>query len=217
MTPVLTTYDWVPEFPRGFVRDIRVRWLLEELGRPYSVETVPLQDKSAAHLDSQPFHQVPFLRDGELTLFESGAILLHLAEGTELLPEATRPLVQQWLIAALNSVEPFSIAWVMARFFDQDEAGAARQEPRLRQRLAQVQAALGDRPWLTGDRFTVADLMMADILRIPAQNGLLDDLHGLAAYVERATDRPAFRKALADHMAHWRAADDRMAAEPIEP
>ena len=80
-----------------------------------------------------------------------------------------------------------------------------------------MQAALGDRPWLTGDRFTVADLMMADILRIPAQNGLLDDLHGLAAYVERATDRPAFRKALADHMAHWRAADDRMAAEPIEP
>ena len=209
MTVTLTTYDWVPEFPRGFVRDIRVRWLLEELGRPYTVETVPSQEKTPDHLASQPFAQVPFLRDGDLTLFETGAILLHLAEGTDLMPPARRPHVQQWLIAALNSVEPFVMAWAMARFFDKDRAGALRHEPRLRKRLEQVHAAIGDRDWLTDAGFTVADLMMADILRIPAQNGLLDDLHGLAAYVERATDRSAFRRAMADHMAHWRAADER--------
>lgn len=212
MTLVLFTYDWVPESPRGFVRDIRVRWLLQELGRPYRVETVPSRDKSPDHLESQPFAQVPFIQDGDLNLFESGAILLHLAEGTALMPDARRPHVQQWLIAALNSVEPVIMAWIVAKSFDKDEATAARREPLVRQRLAQLQAALGDKDWLLGDSFTVADLLMADILRIPARNGLLDDLHGLAAYVERATDRPAFRKALADHLAHWRTADERKGA-----
>lgn len=207
MTVVLTTYDWVPEWPRGFVRDIRVRWLLEELGQPYLVETVPLRDKTAAHLKSQPFHQVPFIRDGDLVLFESGAILLHLATGTALLPESQRPLIQQWLFASLNSVEVFSMAWMLAKFFDKDEVGAARREPLLRQRLSQLQDAMAGRDWLAGEDFTVADILMADILRLPAQNGLLDDLHGLAAYLERATDRPAFQKALADQMAHFRAAD----------
>lgn len=155
---------------------------------------------------------MPFVRDGDLTLFESGAILLHLAQGTPLMPEAQRPHVQQWLIAALNSVEPFVMAWIIPKFFDKDEAGAARREPLLRQRLNQLQTALGDKDWLVGDSFTVADLLMADILRAPAQNGFLDDLHGLAAYVERATARPAFGKALADQMAHWRAADARQAS-----
>jgi glutathione S-transferase len=212
MTLVLTTYDWVPDFPRGFVRDIRVRWMLEELGRPYRVETVPLRDKSPDHVAQQPFAQVPFIRDGDLTLFESGAILLHLAEGTVLMPQAQRPHVQQWLIAALNSVEPFVLAWIVNKVFDKDEAGASRREPMMRQRLAQLQASLGGRDWLAGDGFTVADLLMADILRIPARNGFLDDLHGLAAYVERATGRPAFGKAMADHLAHWRAADEKAGA-----
>lgn len=211
MTLVLTTYDWVPEWPRGHVRDLRIRWLMEELGRPYLIETVPLKDKTASHLHSQPFHQVPFIRDGDLALFETGAILLHLAAGTDLMPEQRRPVIQQWLFAALNSVEVFSIAWILPKFFDRDEAAAAKREPLLRQRLSQVQDALADREWLTGDAFTVADLLMADILRLPAQNGLLDDLPGLAAYLERATDRPAFQKALADQMAHFRAADDRAA------
>lgn len=212
MTIVLTTYDWVPDFPRGHVRDIRVRWLLEELGQPYLVETVPLRDKTAAHLKCQPFHQVPFIRDGDLALFESGAILLHLAAGTDLLPDARRPLIQQWLFAALNSVEVFSMAWLLAKFFDKDEAGAARREPLLRQRLSQLQDAMAGRDWLAGDDFTVADILMADILRLPAQNGMLDDLPGLAAYLERATERPAFRKALSDQMAHWRAADAQAAS-----
>lgn len=210
---VLTTYDWVPDMPRGHVRDIRIRWLLEEIGRPYRVETVPLRDKTAAHFTRQPFGQVPMIQDGDLSLFESGAILLHLARGTDLLPSCDDgACVMQWVIAALNSIETFSIPWLVARFMDQNEAAAARQEELLRPRLSQVQDALQDRDWLVGDRFTVADLLMAEILRIPAGAGLLDDLPRLAGYLERATSRPAFTKALADHMAHWQAADQTQSA-----
>lgn len=208
MTYVLTTYDWVPDFARGFVREIRVRWILEELGRDYRVDTVPVRQKSPAHFARQPFGQVPILQDGKLTLFESGAILLHLAEGTPLLPAgADGALTVQWLIAALNSVEPFAMQWATARFFDKDEAAAARFESALRTRLAQLETALQGRDWLVGDHFTVADLMMADVLRIPGTNGLLDDRPGLARYLNRATGRPAFIRAKADHMAHWEAAD----------
>lgn len=205
---ILTTYDWVPDMPRGHVRDLRIRWLLEEIGRPYTVETVPLRDKTEEHLVRQPFHQVPMIRDGDLSLFESGAILLYLAEGTDLMPKGDdHARTTQWLIAALNSIETFAMGWAISKFFEKDEATAARQEKLLRQRLAQLQAALDGRSWLVGERFTVADLLMAEILRIPAQSGLLDDLHGLSAYLERCVSRPAFTKALADQMAHWRKAD----------
>ena len=112
MSVVLFTLDWVPDFPRGFVRDLRVRWALEETGRPYEVATVPMAEKSDAHRALQPFGQVPAIRDGDLTLFESGAIVLHLAEGTPLLPEGRRAEVTQWLIAALNTVEFASSVWM---------------------------------------------------------------------------------------------------------
>lgn len=210
---VLTTYDWVPDMPRGYVRDIRIRWLLEEIGRPYRVETVPLREKTATHFARQPFGQVPMIQDGDLSLFESGAILLHLARGTDLLPSGDDGArVVQWVIAALNSIESFLIPWAVAKFFDQNQAAAARQEELLRPRLSQLQDVLQDRDWLVGDRFTVADLLMAEILRIPAEAGLLDDLPRLAGYLERATSRPAFTKALADHMAHWQAADQTQSA-----
>lgn len=205
---ILTTYDWVPEMPRGYVRDLRVRWLLEEIGRRYTVDTVPMRDKTPAHFARQPFGQVPMIRDGDLSLFESGAILLYLAEGTPMMPQGDDGArVMQWVIAALNSIEPFAIAWAVAKFFDQNEAAAARQEELLRPRLSQLQDALAGGDWLVGERFTVADLLMAEILRIPAGAGLLDDLPKLAAYLERATSRPGFAKALADQMAHWQAAD----------
>lgn len=208
MTLTLTTYDWVPEMPRGYVRDIRIRWLLEEIGRPYDVETVPLGDKTPEHLARQPFGQVPMIRDGDLSLFESGAILLHLAEGTALMPEGPdRARVTQWVIAALNSIEPFSMAWFIAKYMHRDAAAADRHADLLRKRLGQLQTALEGRDWLVADRFTVADLLMADILRLPAANGSLDELHGLALYLERATERPAFAKAYADQMAHWQATD----------
>lgn len=212
MTLTITTYDWVPDMPRGHVRDLRIRWLLEELGRSYEVDTVPLRDKTPEHVARQPFAQVPMIRDGDLSLFESGAILLHLAEGSALMPEGDdRALTVQWLIAALNSIEPWALAWFVAKFMHEDEAAAARHEDLLRRRLSQLQAALAGRDWLVGHGFTVADLLMADILRLPAARGMLDDLHPLAAYLERATGRPAFAKALADQMAHWAAADARQA------
>ena len=107
----IVTYEWLPEFPRGFVRDIRARWAAEEAGVAYAVETLPVMPKSVAHRQIQPFEQVPILRDGDLTLFESGAIVLHLAEGTPLLPEARRAEITQWLIAALNSVEGATGRW----------------------------------------------------------------------------------------------------------
>lgn len=110
MTLTIHTYDWVPDFPRGFVRDIRVRWLAEELGLPYRVATVPLQPRSDAHRAMQPFGQVPILTDGDTILFESGAIVLHLAEGSALLPAERRAQITQWVIAALNSVEPDLVA-----------------------------------------------------------------------------------------------------------
>lgn len=214
MTPIiLTTYDWVPEMARGHVRDLRIRWLLEEIGRPYEVDTVSLQAKAPEHFARQPFGQVPMIRDGDLSLFESGAILLHLAQGTPMMPPGDDGArVMQWVIAALNSIETFGIPWLVAKFFDRNEAAAARQEEFLRLRFSQLQDALKDRNWLVGDRFTVADLLMADVLRVPARAGLLDDHPALAAYLERATSRPAFAKALADQMAHWKAADQHEAA-----
>lgn len=209
----VTTFDWVPEFAHGYVRDIRIRWALEEIGRPYEVDTVPVQDRIPEHFARQPFGQVPMLKDGDLSLFESGAILLHLAEGTPLMPDGKEgALARQWLIAALNSVEPYAMQWSTASFFDKDEAAAARFEKSLRGRLSMLQDALADRDWLAGSEFTVADLYMADVLRAPAANGLLDDLPKLAAYLERATSRPAFSRAMADHMAHWQAADAQKAA-----
>ena len=203
----LVTYDWVPEMPRGHVRDIRVRWLCEEIGRPYRVETVPLREKSPGHFRQQPFGQVPFIREGDLTLFESGAILLHLAKGTALLPEGDDGArVLQWVIAGLNSVEPWVTNWMIARLFRNDPAMIAEAMPLLTLRLTQLQDALGSRDWLLPRGFTVADLLMADILRIPDRDGQLAAFPHLAAYMERALARPAFRKALADHMAHWQAA-----------
>jgi len=203
----LVTLDWVPEMPRGFVRDIRVRWLCEEIGRPYLVDTVPLREKSAAHFAHQPFGQVPFIRDGDLTLFESGAILLHLARGTALLPEGDAgALVLQWVIAGLNSVEPWVTNWMIARLFRNDPVLIEAAMPLMTLRLGQLQTALGDREWLLPDGFTVADLLMADILRIPDRDDQLAAFPGLVAYMARALARPAFARAYDAQMAHWRQA-----------
>ncbi len=204
---VLVTYDWVPEMPRGNVRDLRVRWLCEEIGRPYRVETVPLRGKTPEHFRQQPFGQVPFIREGDLVLFESGAILLHLAKGTALLPEGDDGArVLQWVIAALNSIETWTLPWQVAKLFRKDEAEAEQAAKLALQRLDQLQAALGGRDWMVADRFTVADLLLAEVLRIPAAHGLLENLPTVRAYHDRALARPAFGKALADHMAHWQAA-----------
>jgi len=210
---VVVTFDWVPDLPRGYVRDIRARWALEEAGLPYRVESVSFHDRGAAHFDQQPFGQVPWLRDGELSIFESGAILLHLGEiSPKLMPTDVkgRSEVVQWLFAALNSVEVPSIPWSLYQFTGDTTQSPGRQQLDgfLRVRLDRMETVLAEREWLT-QAFSIADIAMADALR------LIDRFDGLAqhpacrAYKVRATSRPAFEKAYADQMGHVAAADPR--------
>lgn len=208
----LTTYDWVPDFPRGYVRDIRVRWALEEAGLPYRVESTPFRDRQPGHFAHQPFGQVPWLTDGEISIFESGAILLHLAERSDALLPADRrgrSEVRQWLFAALASVEAASQPWTFFKF-----AGDSDETP-MRQffdgflnihRLPHMERVLAGRTWLSG-AFSVADILMADVLRLVDRFDGLADFPACRAYVARATARPAFVKAHADQMAHFAAAD----------
>ena len=213
MTPlILTTYDWVPDMPRGYVRDLRVRWALEEAGLPYRVESTPFRNRQPPHFAHQPFGQVPWLKDGDLTIFESGAILLHLGEKSAALMPADprgRSDVIQWLFAALASVEAASQPWSFFKF-----AGDADQTP-MRQffdgflmlhRLPQMETVLAGCDWLAGS-FSVADILMADVLRLVDRFDGLADFPACRAYVTRATARPAFQKAHADQMAHFAAAD----------
>lgn len=207
----LFTFDWVPELPRGFVRDIRVRWALEEAGLPYRVEGVPFRDRTAEHFAHQPFGQVPWLTDGDLSIFESGAILLHLgARSGALLPADPRARGEavQWVFAALNSVEMAALPWAFFKLTGDtgDTPGGKWLEDFMKIRLDRLEPVLAGRAWLAGS-FSVADLLMADVLR------LVDRFDGLAAYpacrahVARATARPAFAKAHADQLAHFAAAD----------
>jgi glutathione S-transferase len=209
---ILTTYDWVPESPRGYVRDLRVRWALEEAGLPYRVESTPFRERGPKHLAAQPFGQIPWLTDGDLTIFESGAILLHLGEKSPALMPTNprgRAEVLEWVIAALNSVDLPSQPWALFRFmgFPGDAPEAKFVDDFMKARLDRMEAVLTDREWLVAGRFTVADLLMADVLRpVDRFNGLANH-PACRAYVARATARPAFVKAYDDQMAHFAAAD----------
>jgi glutathione S-transferase len=209
---VLTTFDWVPDRVRGLVRDLRVRWALEEAGLPYRVESAPFQDRGAGHFARQPFGQVPWLTDGDLSIFESGAILLHLGERSgALLPVDPRGRAEavEWLFAALNSVEMASLPWALFKFWgDSGEgAGAKGIDGFLNtSRLPHLEPVLARREWLAGT-FSIADIAMSDVLRLVDRFGGLADFPECAAYVERATARPAFAKAHADQLAHFAAAD----------
>lgn len=207
MTGTLTifTYDWVPQGPRGFVRDLRLRWAAEEAGLSYTVGTVPFDGRETNHLEFQPFGQVPFLTDGDLSVFESGACLLHLAGRSEtLMPDdaAGRAATEQWVIAALNSIEMVSVPWWLLQLSGAKDNGLAGW---LDTRLAQLEAVLAQRDWLAAGRFTVADLVMADVLRVPDVRAY-GNRPATSAYLERVTARPAFRKAYADQLAHFAAA-----------
>lgn len=200
------TFDWVPEGPRGFVRDLRLRWACEEAGFGYAVRTVPFEDRGPGHLAHQPFGQVPFLSDGDLELFESGAGLLHLARKSEaLMPRdpAGEAETLQWTISALNSIEMVSVPWW---FLEISGAKENHLTGWLQSRLDHVERVLGEREWLAAGRFTVADLMMADVLRVPKVRAF-GDRPATEAYVTRVTARPAFEKARADQMAHFAAGD----------
>ncbi|MCI0755469.1 glutathione S-transferase family protein [Teichococcus vastitatis] len=210
--PRITTFAWVPEFARGFVRDLRPRWAFEEVGQPYEVELIR-DAKTAEHRRVQPFGQVPTYRDEEADIFESGAIVLCIAERAgRLIPNAPGERLRaiQWLVAALNTVEPVVMEFAINEIFEADRSWSAERRPvvigYIEERLTDLQARLGDRAWLDGDTFTVGDLMMVSVLGGLRGTGLLDRFPGLAAYVARGEARPAHRKAMADHLAVFKRA-----------
>jgi len=207
MVPTITTFGWVPEFARGFVRDLRPRWAFEEVGQPYAVDLIA-SSKTPEHRRFQPFGQVPTYRDDEVAIFESGAIVLRIAERAgKLIPAdpAARMRAVQWIAAALNSVEPFVMALAVNDVFEADYAWSKPRHDKvvadLKARLGDLEAALGDNTWLDGDEFTVGDLMMISVLGGLRGTGQLDAFPRLTAYVGRGEARPAYRKAMAAHMA----------------
>ncbi|VVT13244.1 Glutathione S-transferase [Sphingomonas sp. EC-HK361] len=205
--PVITTFAWVPEFARGFVRDIRPRWACEEVSQPYEVDLIR-DAKTPDYKRRQPFGQVPTYRDDAVDIFESGAIVLHIAERAgKLIPTdpGARIRAIQWLTCALNSVEPFVMALPINDIFEADREWSRARHDKvvedLEGRLADLEASLGDRTWLDGEVFTVGDLMMVSVLGGLRGTPVLGGFPALAAYVARGEDRPAHRKAMADHMA----------------
>ncbi|MGY6646389.1 MAG: glutathione S-transferase family protein [Salinarimonas sp.] len=208
----LMTFDWVPEAPRGYVRDLRARWAMEEAGLGYRIGTVPFQERGAEHRAFQPFGQVPWLIDGDVSIFESGAILLHLGARSEtLMPHdaKARAGVLSWVIAALNSIETAVLPVLVHGIFGGDEPSPGREklESIQRMRLNDMERVLSGREWLV-ERFSIADIAMADAFRVTDRfAGGLADYPACRDYVRRATARPAFAKAHADQLAHFAAAD----------
>jgi glutathione S-transferase len=204
----ITAFRWVPPFAAGLVRDLRIRWALEEIERPYRVRLLDaLNPRPHEYFAEQPFGQVPAYRDNEVQLFESGAILIHLGMQDErLLPADANGRMRAiaWLIAALNSVEPMIFELTTINIFAKGEAWTDERKPQvlenIRKRLALLAEALGGDQWFE-EQFSIGDLMMASVLRNLRRSGLVEEQPKLAAFVERCTERPAFQRALADQLA----------------
>jgi glutathione S-transferase len=210
----ITAFPWVPPFARGQVRDLRVRWALEEAGLPYRTRLLEQgEGDTDEYRTLQPFGQVPIFMEDDFVLFESGAIVLHIGERSEALlpkdPEA-RARTTQWLIAALNSIEPFVMNVALIDLFYADQEWAKLRRPSaeafVRHRLGSLSKALGDKPYLDGDRFTAGDLMMSTVLRILHHTDIVTNDRRLAGYVQRCTARPAFRRALDAQLGDFRQA-----------
>jgi glutathione S-transferase len=207
MSIVITAFERSPDGGQGLARDMRVRWALEEVGQPYDVRLVSFRAKTApAHLRLHPFGLIPTYEEGDLVLFETGAIVLHIAEHHPgLFPDGahSRARAITWMFAALNTVEPPILELVSARFAEGDRPWAEERLPlvkdRIRNRLTQLSAWLGDAEWLEGD-FSAGDLMMVSVLLRLRASGLLDEFPRLAAYVARGEARPAYERAFA---AQW--------------
>jgi glutathione S-transferase len=203
MTITLTAFRWVPQFAQGYVRDLRIRWALEEAGLPHEVTLIdPQIQASASYRDWQPFGQVPAYRDEAVEMFESGAIVLHLSERSEALAPrdpAGRARVTTWVIAALNSIEPHVQTYVNLDTFYGGEAWIEGRRPSalrmIEGRLAALSTWLGDKDWLEG-RFTAGDIVMVTVLRELVDCGLLAKYPNLDAYRRRGEARPAFARAL---------------------
>jgi glutathione S-transferase len=206
----VSAFRWVPPFAQGHVRDLRVRWALEEAGLPYETRLLEQGDQDKPEYRAlQPFGQVPILEEGGHALFESGAIVLHIGERSEvLLPKdpLARALATQWVIAALNSIEPHLMNVAIIDLFYADQEWAKLRRPSAvefaSRRLASLSKALGEKPYLDGECFTAGDLMMAAVLRI--RQDLVRNDKRLAAYVERCTARPAFKRALDAQLGDFR-------------
>ena len=203
----LSAFRWVPSLAQGLVRDLRVRWALEEAGIPYQERLIGPEDQStAAYRALQPFGQVPAIETDDLKLFESGAIVIHISEKSNALMPSDphgRARTSAWIFAALNSVEPQIQNLAELDLFHAREAWAPMRRPMAieaaQKRLAAVENWLGNRDYLEG-RFTAADLMMTTVLRILRHTDVVSGRPALKAYQERCEARPAFKKALADHL-----------------
>jgi glutathione S-transferase len=208
-TTFVSAFRWVPPFAQGLVRDLRVRWALEEANYPYEVRLIGSEDQgSAAYRALQPFGQVPAYEEGGLTLFESGAIVWHVSErSAALLPADAngRARARTWMFAALNSVEPHLQNLTELDLFHAGAAWAVERRPMLHERatrrLADLAKSFDEKEYLVDDRFTAADLLMTTVLRIPRHTDLVAQFPTLDAYRVRCESRPAFRKALGDQLA----------------
>jgi glutathione S-transferase len=206
----ITAFRWVPEFAQGLVRDLRVRWALEEAGLDYRVRLLD-QERPPEYVKDQPFDQVPCFSDGTVRIFESGAIVQYIGEKSEMLlprePQGKYRAIQ-WSYAALNSVEPSVQHRVLLDAFYADQEWAKLRKPGAdefaRLKLKRVSDWLADKQWLEGDRFTIGDLMMVTVLRLAVRGQLLDDTPNLSAYVKRGEARPAFQRALEGQLAAFR-------------
>jgi glutathione S-transferase len=202
MIPTITAFESSPDRGRGLARDMRVRWALEEVGQPYDVRLVSFGAmKEPAHRAIHPFGQIPTYEEGDLALFESGAIILHIAERhAGLLPgdANARARAIMWMFAALSTMEPPIVDRQIAVLLERDKSWHEERLPivedRIRDRLRQLSSRLGDAEWLDGE-FSAGDLLMVEVLRRLGASGMLDEYPNLAAYVARGEARPAFKRA----------------------
>ena len=208
MTIIITAFERSPDGGRGLARDTRVRWALEEVGQPYKVRLVSFRAmKEPAHLALHPFGQIPTYEDGELALFETGAIVFHIAERhAGLLPKEpnARARAITWMFAAVNTVEPPILELANAKLLEGDKPWHKERLPlvedRVRSRMVLLSRRLGDADWLDG-AFSAGDLMMVSVLLRLRSSGILDEFPTLAAYVARGEARPAYQRAFADQLA----------------
>jgi glutathione S-transferase len=208
MKPIITAFAQSPDRGAGQARDVRVRWALEEVGQPYDVRLVSFRElKGPAHLALHPFGQIPTYEEGTLVLFESGAIVLHIAQrhgGLLPLEANARARAIAWMFAAVNTIEPPILDLATANLLESDKPWHAQRLPliqaRIRDRLRPLSDRLGDADWLEGD-FSAGDLMMVGVLRRLKRSGMLDEYPKIAAYVARAEARPAFQRAFEAQLA----------------
>lgn len=210
----ISAFAWVPEFAQGQVRDLRARWALEEAGLAYKSRLLEQGDQDKPDYRAlQPFGQVPILEEDGHVLFETGAIVLYIGDRSEtLLPKdpAARARATQWLVAALNSIEPFLMNVAVIDLFYANEEWAKLRRPSAvdfaRMRLSSLSKSLGDKPYLDGDRFTAGDLMMTTVLRTLKHTDIVTSDRRLAAYIDRCTLRPAFKRAFDAQVGDFRKA-----------